>query len=192
MTGELVEADQALMDRRRWWIIAGTCGLLLLIPQVMLVAVFAARHWRGAILTPVLVVEGATLGGVVIVVALFRSTKALRVSPLLGVDRTTRRAVSRAIQRGSAVDDAALAPLAVESAAFLRRRWWIPVLWAGAALCQLPNVIGGHQPLSRTIASIALGLLTINTVYWCWLISRATKAERANRELVSGQPAPGG
>lgn len=96
-----------------------------------------------------------------------------------GLEVGDRRAIIRAVNRGKAVDERKLAPLAVGVARRQRKFW--RVAWVLGPLVGLTTLFGDTDLmlalLNAGVATFALGLMS-----WFWY-SRARRAEVRNLEL---------
>ena len=96
-----------------------------------------------------------------------------------GLEVGDRRAIIRSVNRGKAVDQRKLAPLAVGVARRQRKFW--RVAWVLGPLVGLTSLFGDADLavalLNSGIATAALGLMS-----WFWY-SRARRAEQLNLEL---------
>jgi hypothetical protein len=100
-----------------------------------------------------------------------------------GLEVGDRRAIIRSVNRGRAVDQRKLAPLAVGVARRQQRFW--RVAWILGPLVGLTSLFGNSELtvvlLNAGVATLALGLMS-----WFWY-SRARRAEVANLELAQNR-----
>jgi hypothetical protein len=100
-----------------------------------------------------------------------------------GLEVGDRRAIIRSVNRGRAVDQRKLAPLAVGVARRQQRFW--RVAWLLGPLVGLTSLFGNSELvvalLNAGVATLALGLMS-----WFWY-SRARRAELANLELAQNR-----
>jgi hypothetical protein len=100
-----------------------------------------------------------------------------------GLETSDRRAIIRAVNRGKAVDQRKLAPLAVGVARRQQKFW--RVAWVMGPIVGLTGLFGDSDlmavVLNAAVATFALGLMS-----WFWY-SRASKAEALNTELAQSR-----
>ena len=114
-----------------------------------------------------------------------------------GLTRAQRRTASRAVRRGEAADDPAVARLAVAQARMaLRRRPGAPLVWFFAAMVALWAAVAVWA-LARGHVALAL-VFAVVTPYGLWTLwsirptafTAARQAERGNRETLERAGCP--
>ena len=178
-------ADLELAGSRTRRRLIATCVGIVAAMQVAVVALLVTVHRHRFVAA--VVVEAITFAivGLVLVVVRWPRLGLGEPSVLLGVDRSTRRTVSKAVQRGKAVEDPQLASLAVDAAEQMRRRRWMVWLWLVVAVFQVPALLDRRTSWGRGLGIVVIAVFLGNAGLWWWLTRRANAAKAANEALVN-------
>jgi hypothetical protein len=96
-----------------------------------------------------------------------------------GLEVSERRAIIRSVNRGKAVDQRKLAPLAVGVARRQQKFW--RVAWVLGPLIGLTSLFG-NADLTVALMNVGVSTLALGLMSWFWY-SRARRAEALNIEL---------
>lgn len=115
---------------------------------------------------------------------LSRDEQRARNDRFLRLDRTERRAIMRAVNRGRAADDRRHAPLAV-AVAQRQQRFWRAAWLLGPTIALAQGALTGLPP-EQVVLLAAWGTLVLGAMAWWWW-SRARRAELANLAVGAGR-----